>query len=200
MPRLIWRLLLVAAATALAGAVALVDPSPAWACSCAPTSVQQSLDRADAVFTGTVTRSARNGYGADARLELRFDVSRVFKGQVYDDQVLFTAPDGGGCGLEAEVGSSWLIFATTVYDGSGDQLVSHLTSDLCSGSLPGSATTPAVLGRGGYPEPGSSDTVERSVRADQRIGRTLQVAGLGALGLGLIGGVALLLLWRRPSS
>lgn len=136
MPRLIWRLLLVAAATALAGAVALVDPSPAWACSCAPTSVQQSLDRADAVFTGTVTRSDRNGYGADAQLELRFDVSRVFKGQVYDDQVLFTAPDGGGCGLEAEVGSSWLIFATTVYDGSGDQLVSHLTSDLCSGSLP----------------------------------------------------------------
>ena len=153
-----------------------------------------------AVFTGTVTRSARNGYGADARLELRFDVSRVFKGQVYDDQVLFTAPDGGGCGLEAEVGSSWLIFATTVYDGSGDQLVSHLTSDLCSGSLPGSATIPAVLGRGGDPEPGSSDTVERSVRADQRIGRTLQVAGLGALGLVLIGGVALLLLWRRPSS
>jgi hypothetical protein len=38
------------------------------------------------------------------------------------------------------------------------------------------------------------------VRADQRIGRTLQVAGLGALGLVLIGGVALLLLWRRPSS
>jgi hypothetical protein len=185
------------AALVLAGAVVLVNPSPAWACSCAPTSAQQSADKADAAFKGTVTRSDRVGRGSAARVELRFEVSRVFKGEVYADQVVFTPPEESACGLSAEVGSSWLIFATTVYDGSTDQLVPHLTSDLCSGSLPGSAAVPAVLGRGGFPQPGASDTVERSLRADQRVGRTLQVAGLATLGLVVVGGVALLLLWRR---
>ncbi|GAA3605077.1 hypothetical protein [Microlunatus ginsengisoli] len=195
------RIALVAIAVALACAAVLIEPTPAWACSCAPTTTQQAVDRADAVFKGRVTERDRTGHGSDARIELRFEVSRVFKGRVFSDQVVLSPRDSAGCGIDAEVDSTWVIFATSGVEGTGDHAVTRLTTTLCSGNLPGATAAPALLGRGQFPRPGSSDTQEKTVRADARVDRALAIAGFTALGLIVLGGVALVLLWRpgRPT-
>jgi hypothetical protein len=190
------RIVLVAVATVLACAAALVDPVPAWACSCAPITTQQAYDDADAVFRGTVTERDRTGRGEEARVELRFEVSRVFKGFVYSDQVVATPQDSAGCGIDAAVGTNWVIFATQTVEGTGDRLVTRLSTSLCSGNLPGS-TVPSLLGRGQFPRPGASDTEEKSLAADVRVDRALKIAALTALGLIVIAGIGIGLLWRR---
>jgi hypothetical protein len=193
--RIFARVVLAALAAMLACAAALINPTPAWACSCAPITTRQALDGADAVFKGTVTERDRVGRGEDARVELRFDVSRVFKGTVYAEQVVATPPDSAGCGIEGAVGSTWVIFATQSVEGTDDRMVTRLTTGLCSGNLPGT-TVPSLLGRGQFPRPGPSDAEERSVRADIRVDRALEIAGLTALGLVILAGTGLVLLWR----
>jgi hypothetical protein len=194
--RTLARIALVAVATVLACAAALVNPMPAWACSCAPITTRQAYEDADAVFKGTVTQRERAGRGEEARVELRFAVSRVFKGFVYAEQVVATPPDSAGCGIEATVGSNWVIFATQTVEGTGDVLVTRLNTNLCSGNLPG-ATVPSLLGRGQFPRPGASDSEEKSLTADLRIDRALKIAGFTALGLVVLGGIGIALLWRR---
>ena len=196
MGRTLGRIALVAVAAVLACAAALIDPTAAWACSCRPTTTQQSLEGADAVFKGTVTQRDRAGRGTDSRVELRFEVSRVFKGRVFSDQVVISPRDSAGCGIEAEVGSSWVIFATSSIEGTGERAVTRLSTTLCNGNLPGAAAVPVLLGRGQFPRPGASDTEEKSVRADLGVDRALKIAGFSALGVVVLGGVALLLLWR----
>jgi hypothetical protein len=198
--RILTRMALVAVATALACAAVLVAPMPAWACSCAPVTTRGALEAADAVFRGTVTERDQVGRGTDARIELRFEVSRVFKGRVFSEQVVGTATDSAACGIEAQVGTQWVIFATESVDGSGDRLVTRMSTDSCSGNLPG-VSSPALLGRGTFPRPGASDTEEKTVQADIRVDRALKIAGIGVLALVVLGGAALVLLWRpdRPS-
>ncbi len=201
MGRILARLLLVAATAVLSCAALLVAPPPAWACSCAPVTTHAAYDTADAVFRGTVSERSRASRGDNARVALRFDVARVFKGRVFSEQVVMTAPDSAGCGIEAEIGTAWVIFAQESVDGSGDRLVTRLSTDSCSGNLAGVAT-PAVLGRGTFPLPGASDTEEKTIQADVRVDRALTIVGLGALALVVLGGAALILLWRpgRPTS
>ncbi len=189
------RVLLVAIAAALACAAVVLDPRAAWACSCAPVTTRQAFEGADAVFRGTVSARGRVGRGTDGRVELRFDVSRVFKGRVFSDQVVLTATDSAACGIPAAVGTQWLIFANESIEGSGDRLVTRLKTTLCSGNLPG-VSTPSVLGRGTFPRPGSSDTQEKTVQADIRIDRALKIAGTTSLVLLVLGGAALLVIWR----
>jgi hypothetical protein len=193
------KIVLVVVATVLACAAALLNPTPAWACSCAPITTKQAYDDADAVFKGKVTRTDRTGRGRDAQVMVRFQVSRVFKGVAYFDQVVLTPRDGAGCGVEAAVGSTWVIFATQTVEGTGDRLVAKLTTNLCAGNLPGELV-PSLLGRGQFPQPGSSDSEEKSITADVRVGRALTIVGLGALGLLLVGGLGLAFVWRanRP--
>ena len=198
--RILTRTALLALAAVLACAAVLIAPMPAWACSCAPVTTRDALDGADAVFRGTVSERDRVGRGADARIELRFDVSRVFKGRVFSEQVVGTATDSAACGIEAEVGSQWVIFAKESVDGSGDRLVTRMSTDSCSGNLPG-VSSPALLGRGQFPRPGASDTEEKTIQADVRVDRALKIAGIGVLALVVLGGAALVLLWRpnRPA-
>lgn len=196
MGRISRRALLAALAAMLACAALIVTPAPAWACSCAPVTTKQANENADAVFTGVVRSRVQVTRDDREVVELRFDVSTVFKGRVYAEQVVQTAIDSAGCGIEAQPGSTWIIFATESSAGTGDHQITRLTTTSCSGNLPG-AVSPLELGRGQPPQPGASDTEEKTIRTDVRVDRVLTVVGLGALGVLAIGGVTLGLLWRR---
>jgi hypothetical protein len=128
-------------------------------------------------------------------VELRFAVSRVFKGRVFADQVVTTAVDSAGCGIEAAVGSEWVVFAVQIVESSGDRVITHLQTSLCSGNLPG-VNSPPLLGGGQFPRPGASDTEEKSISTDVRVDRGLKIAGIVTLALVVAAGVGLALLWR----
>lgn len=189
------RLIVLLLATAVAVWSAVVFPAPAYACSCAGISTARALREADAVFQGSVVTKEVVGRGADARQDVRFLVTRVYKGTVYADQLVASRPHSAECGLDPAPGSVWTVFAIEGVEGSGDDLVQRLVTGLCQGNLPGTRT-PALLGAGEPPRPGSSDREERSVRTDKTLTRGLVTGGvvlLVVVGLGLAGLAAL---WR----
>ena len=114
------------------GLVVVVD-APAQACTCLIGTPQQRLDRADAVFTGTLTGVGLPPPGDVVAsvdpVTYRFDVATVYAGEV-DATTVITSPRlGASCGLERmRVGTDYLVFATLQRG--------VLTSWLCSGTEP----------------------------------------------------------------
>ena len=106
-----WRLVVLLAAVLLGTCAAIVDTTTAFACSCAGISTTRALREADAVFRGTVVSKEVVGRGDAARTDIRFAVDRVYKGAVFDEQVVASEHDEDACGLDPEVGSTWVIFA-----------------------------------------------------------------------------------------
>lgn len=189
------RLLLALAAVGLIVFTGVVNPTPAAACSCLGVSTRRAAEQAEAVFLGTVTQVGQSRRGGERAAELRFDVSRVYKGTVYSDQVITTPADSAGCGLTPEVGSTWVIFASGAIQGSGKDAKLRLTTTLCSGNL-AADTAPRALGRPTPPLPGASDRLERSEATDARLTRGLVIGGIGVLGLGALIAIGLAYLWR----
>ena len=189
------RVLLALVAVGLIAFTGVVNPTPAAACSCLGVSTRRAAEQAEAVFLGTVTRVDQTRIGGERATELRFDVSRVYKGTVYSDQVITTPVDSAGCGLTPDVGSTWVIFASGAIQGEGRTAKLRLTTTLCSGNLSGD-TAPRSLGRPGAPLPGASDRLERSETTDARLTRGLVIGGIGVLGLGALIGIGLAYLWR----
>jgi hypothetical protein len=203
-PRLGARSLALLAALLLATLGVWLDAKPAAACDCAaPLPPEQALRRADVVFRGTLLSSADVGRGGDARTDLRFRVDAVYKGTAYREQVVATPRDDRrGCGLAPQdEGSTWVVFTLDGIEGTGDDAVSRLITTACSGNL-ASGTAPSVLGRPRAPLEGRSDRDEASTNTDRALSRALRVVGLTGLGLGLVAGVGLALIWRagRPPS
>lgn len=196
MPRLPVRLLSVLAALVVGLVWLALTPPGASACTCRGTSSQSSAQRADAIFTGTVRSKTLVRKPAPGRTDFRFDVSRVFKGSVYADQVVASPVGVDGCGVNPEVGSTWVIFAEEGVEGSGDDAVLRLVTQLCSGNLPGSFA-PVYLGAGRSPRPGASDREERASATDATLSRALRVAGVAALAVVAGVAVGLGVLWRR---
>ena len=115
---------LLRAVFVLVGLVAsgvLVDATPAMACSCAapagPPADRQHFTEADAVFEGTVVGSRLAEVGPDGFRSstdpevVTFAVRRVHKGEVRERQDVVTEESSASCGLEVEVGASYLVFA-----------------------------------------------------------------------------------------
>lgn len=195
MPRFLARLLALLTATTL-GLLWLALSAPvASACTCRGMSNQSSAQQADAIFTGTVLSKTVVGKPAPGRTDIRFEVSRVFKGAVYAEQVVASPAGSDDCGINPGVGSDWLIFATQGVEGSGDDAVLRLVTRLCSGNVPGSSA-PAYLGTGQLPLPGASDREEKASTTDAALSRALKVAGVSALMLLVLAGVAVGVLWR----
>lgn len=168
-------------------------PIPAYACSCSGMSTSRALRDADTVFRGQVTGVTKH----DRRwVDLRFRVDAVYKGTAYADQVVASAAEGASCGLSPEVGSTWIIFTTEGIEGEGDEAVSRLVTNLCSGNLP-LTRAPDLLGQPRPPRPGASDREERSLRADRQLTRGLAAAGVGLVAVVIAAGLALALVWRR---
>jgi hypothetical protein len=180
------------------GLVALsfvVNPQPAVACDCTGISTRRALEQSDAVFLGSVIRVDELGNGDTRRADIRFRVSRVFKGTVYEEQVVASAPDRAACGLTPQPGSTWVIFAVDSVEGRGRDALYRLRTTVCSGNLPRDAA-PSLLGRGADPRPGASDREERVTGIDAQLTRGLIIAGLVGLGLVALIGVGLIYLWR----
>ena len=192
---LLRRLVLAFVAAGLVVAVSAVDPTRAYACECAGIGTQRAVADADAIFAGTVQSIEEVGRRDDRRADIRFSVTRVFKGTVYASQLVASPTEAESCGLTPKVGSTWVIFATDAIEGSGDSAVRRLRTTVCSGNLP-TAQPPTVLGRGTAPLPGESDREERAESADNRLTRGLVVAGIGVLGLLALVGAGLAYLWR----
>jgi hypothetical protein len=198
-PRLGARPLALLAALLLATVGVWLNAEPAAACDCTPPPTAQALRRADVVFRGTVLRSDEVGRGSDARTDLRFRVDAVYKGTAYREQVVATPRnDNRGCGLVAQEGSTWVVFTLDGIEGTGDDAVSRLITTACSGNL-STGVAPAVLGRPTAPVEGRSDRAEASTNTDRALSSALRVVGLTGLGLAVVVGVGLALVWRPPS-
>jgi hypothetical protein len=199
-PRLfILRLFILVASVLLGSCAALVDARPAFACSCAGISTNRALREADAVFRGSVISKETVGRGDAARTDIRFAVDRVYKGTVYQEQVVASRHGAYACGLDPELGSTWVIFAIEGIEGEGDRAVNRLVTTLCSGNLP-TGTAPGVLGIPRPPLSGASDREERSTNADRIISRGLAIVGIGGLCLVAVALIGVGLLWRPGRS
>ena len=195
----ILRLFILVASVLLGTCAALVDTRPAFACSCAGISTNRALREADAVFRGSVISKETVGRGDTARTDIRFAVDRVYKGTVYQEQVVASRHDAGACGLDPELGSTWVIFAIEGIEGEGDRAVNRLITTLCSGNLP-TGTAPGILGIPRPPLSGASDREERSTNADRIISRGLAIVGIGGLCLVAVALIGVGLLWRPGRS
>ena len=135
------------------------------------------------------------GRGADARTDIRFQVGAVYKGTVYFEQVIASPRDSASCGLDPEVGSTWVIFAQIGIVGTRNDAVSRLITGLCHGNIP-SGTAPAILGPPRLPLYGASDQEERSIKADKTLTRGLAIGGIAVLFFGALAAIGLGVLWR----
>jgi hypothetical protein len=197
--RLTLRLVALVASLLLGLCIALVDTTTAFACTCAGISTNRALREADAVFRGTVISKEVAGRGDAARTDIRFAVAWVYKGTVYREQVVASSRDSDACGLEPEVGSTWIIFAIQGIEGEGHRAVNRLITTLCSGNLP-SGVAPPMLRNPRPPLEGASDREERSTNTDQIVTRGLAYAGIGVLSVGAVLLIGLGLLWRPGRS
>lgn len=141
-------------------------PQPVSACSCAlPAPVPEALAASGAVFSGTVRSSRTEG---DARVFV-VDVLRVWKGGLARQVEVTTLRWGSMCGIELQVGESYLI-----YGGGNAQGVD---TGLCTRtrSLARAADDLAQLGEGSEPADADLPTHSRDTRAERRPTRDTQV-------------------------
>ncbi len=172
-----------------------VSPARAYACDCATISTTRAARDADAVFRGTVRSLREVGRGKDARTDIRFTVDAVYKGRVYQDQVVASSRDQAACGLTPGLNTTWIIFAVDSIEGEGDEAVARLVTNLCNGNLP-TGSAPTVLGLPRDPLPGSSDREERATGTDRRLTRGFAIAGIAALFVTAVAVGGLAVLWR----
>ena len=115
---------------------------------------------------------------------LRFDVSRVYKGTVYADQVIVTPARLRGLRPEPRGRLAWVIFANGTIHGDGK--AAKLPADHHAVPRQPVHLRTAAGARAGRepPLPGASDRNERAETTDARLTRGLVIAGIGVLGLG----------------
>jgi len=200
MTRLTLRLVVLLAVVLLGTCAAIVDTTKAFACSCAGISTNRALREADAVFRGTVVSKEVVGRGDAARTDIRFAVDRVYKGAVFSEQIVASKHDEDACGLDPNVGSTWVIFAIEGIEGEGDRAVNRLITTLCSGNLPTGIPPPLLLRSPRPPLDGASDREERSTNTDRVLTHGLAIAGIGALVVGAIAVIGLGVIWRPGRS
>lgn len=80
----------------------------AQACSCIiPGTPQEELEASSAVFAGKVLSKTGAGYG----YRVTFEVSEAWKGVEYSEVDVETGFGGGDCGVNFEIGKSYLVYA-----------------------------------------------------------------------------------------
>jgi hypothetical protein len=125
--------LLASLVLALASLVVLgATGTPAYACRCVPADTAQSVDRADAVFTGTVADRAQEG-----RLETvvyTVAVDRVHKGEVDAEVTVATAGHESACGLPRLPEGERLVFFAAGATPARSTAPSDYVVNLCSGT------------------------------------------------------------------
>lgn len=143
-----------------AASLLVLNANAANACSCVPTTPQQSLKNSNAVFAGKVINIAHESSknpevsASWGEFKIRFEVSKVWKGKIEKQQVVLTSDSSAACGYSFEKGKEYLVYAS-------DQ-ESTIRTGLCSGTKPlaNAQTDLAVLGRGNVPAPKVSNTAQ----------------------------------------
>lgn len=151
----------------IAASLLVLNTTAANACSCVPTTPQQSLKNSREVFAGKVIdivdQSGTNpeASGSLGGFKVIFEVSKVWKGKVDKQQVVLTSGSSASCGYNFEKGKEYLVYA----NGQGTQL----QTGLCSGTtlLTNAQRDLAVLGRGKTPTPQSSNAAQQLQRSKQ---------------------------------
>lgn len=151
----------------IAASLLVLNSHPASACSCLPTTPQQSFKNSRAVFAGkvidVVEQSERNQEVSDplTGVKVIFEVSKVWKGKVEKQQVVLTSGSSASCGYYFAKGKEYLVYT------SGQESV--MQTGLCSGTKPLSNAQAdlAVLGKGTTPTPQSSSTSQQLQRNKQ---------------------------------
>lgn len=123
------------------------------ACSCLPTTPQQSLSNSQAVFAGRVIdviqpnpvetqNSRRRQTSSSEEIKVIFEVSKVWKGRRKPQLIVMTSNSSASCGYSFQKGQEYLVYASSQ--------ASRLTTGLCSGTklLSEASTDLAVLGQG----------------------------------------------------
>jgi hypothetical protein len=129
----------------------VLSANAALACSCAPTTPQQSLERSNAVFSGKVINVAKFSNSSESGVRVTFDVSKVWKGTNKQKLVVTTSDSSASCGYSFQEGKEYLVYASSQEN--------KLQTGLCSGtkSLSEARTDLAALGRGETPTVASSN-------------------------------------------
>jgi Tissue inhibitor of metalloproteinase len=135
------------------GLLVLYPPKCAYACSCAPFSIQRAISSSDAVFSGEVVdlqtgTSASRIFGPSDTATLR--VSEAWKGTDQSTLEVSTPSQGSACGYPFEEGQEYLVYAYGKQD---------LKVDACGATavLSEAGEELAVLGNGEKPR--SSDAL-----------------------------------------
>lgn len=107
----------------VAGALLVLAPGPAAACSCKGADVASQVESADSIGSGTVAWVATNA----ETTTFAVDFTEVHKGRLGSREKVRTPSDGETCGLVVEQGRRYLLFVQGAHGGT-------LRTDLCSGS------------------------------------------------------------------
>ena len=140
-----------------------IVPTTSYACSCVePPSVEDELERSQAVFSGKVLEvKEQKDFRGYMKKRVLIEVAETWKG-VSESQVFITTGSGGGdCGYEFQVGQEYLVYATesTMY-GSQAELVTIICDRTTE--LGAAQEDLAVLGEGKEPTVQVDLTVEKS--------------------------------------
>ena len=107
----------------------------AGACTCPAGTDQTAVDEADVVFEGTVTDRTQLD---ESLAVLTLAVDGVYKGDARQTQAIYTHARSSACGLFAEVGDGYFVFADVI-DGTETEPgypIGDLRVDQCDGSRP----------------------------------------------------------------
>lgn len=176
----------------LVGCGVVATGAPASACPQQPAlTPAQQVERADAVFTGTVADRTRQGPGVHYTVQ----VERTYKGDVGEEAMVMTPHSPRACGLpDLAAGSDYVFFAT---DNGGD-----LTISSSGGTAPATdarvARVESLLGAGTSPTPPVPEEATFTLVGGERTSRTrLAAPGAALVLVGLLGLVLVASLGRR---
>ena len=116
---------LAAVVAMILGVVVLGQARPASACTCAYTQAE-TIERADAVFTGSVVDGASGPDATSGRL--LFEVDEVFKGRVHERQWVDTGYENSTCSTSFEHGVPYVVIARGVIPVVNNVVVAPVTS------------------------------------------------------------------------
>lgn len=118
---------LLSALLVVASMTLLLAPTPARACSCMVSSLDEQIDQAATIFEGRVVSIEPAGSAEEGPTMLRvtFDVVRGFKGRASETMVLTTADNSAACGYAFTKDETYLVYAHDAGDSLGVGLCSR---------------------------------------------------------------------------
>jgi hypothetical protein len=132
-------LLRLALAASFILAIIALMPATAAACSCMPSTPEESLERSHAAFVGTVVDAVQieRGDSPGPAVAYAFAVEAVARGARGPQATVVAGVGEAACGITFQIGQRWLIFARTE--------AGRLATGLCDGNVGLGPDEPAPL-------------------------------------------------------